>query len=114
MQVVDRFDQLRLGRVLLARQRRAQCRRPLLVDPGGRQVGDGDLDPGPQLGEVTQRHAATGQIDRRDLGDRMRALRHDEEPAAGSPAHAGNLVVLEQAHRLAEQRTADPLACNEL
>ena len=74
MQVVDGFDQLRLGRVLLAGQRGAQRRRPLLVDPRRRQVGDGDLDPRPQLGEVTQRHAAAGQIDGRDLGDRVRAL----------------------------------------
>ncbi len=86
----------------------------LFVDTLGRQIRDGHLDTRPQLRQLRQLHAASGEIDGGHLGDSVGARRHDEEPTARPAAHAGDLMMLEQPHGLSQQRATHALLLNQL
>ena len=94
--VVEGVVQLGLGRVA--------------VGPGDGQVDQGQLDPDAQFDEVGHRDVAAGEVDGDDVAHAAHAGGADEQAAAGAAPHGGDLMVLQQAERLAEDRPAGAVA----
>ena len=103
-----------LGAVGLVGDQLAKLPDVLLAQTGGSQVRNELLQDQAGLEDLVDAGADVDEVHRHGVGDRPWRRREHHESAARSPSHAGNLQVLEEADRLAEDGAADAVALEEL
>ena len=96
------------------RLQRTQLGAACFGQPFGGQLGCDDLEDDARLEDLGQTGVGSMQVQHRGVDDGVdRRLRHDQ-PAPRAPPHEGDLLVLDEPHRLPEDGPADAVALDQL